>query len=501
MACTSLRRISALAALTFCSQLALSQQPIKPSETGAVPPKTWVDKDTGHRVWRVSDEPNSGAFYFNVNAYTPDHKQMVYNSPSGIMVLDLATMKSTLLVANPPLPADAPPAARFGRGARAIVVGHKTNSVFFTRTDPATHTSAIYKANTNTGEVRKLIDLPGRLSIASVNADETLGAGTYNEADVPGGDPNAPNAFVANAPPPPPPANANASTNPTLGGANVQADDKGAMMERRLAARIPLVLFTIRLEPGPNGEKPGLIKPLLHSTDWVNHLLFSPSDPQLLMYCHEGMWQKVDRIWLIHTDGTGNTLIHKRTMAMEIAGHEFWGLDGQTIWYDWQYPKGEDFFLASYNLQTKKRTAYHMQRNEWSIHFNLTQDLDLFTGDGGDSGQVAEAPDGQWIELFYPKMIPQGEGALNEPDFFQPCVFKSERLVNMSHHNYRAEPNVRFSPDKKYIFFTSNMFGPSYIFGVEVKKAENPPAADIQSTPDLATKFNPVMTTPTTTEK
>ena len=68
------------------------------------------------------------------------------------------------------------------------------------------------------------------------------------------------------------------------------------------------------------------------------------------MYCHEGPWQKVDRIWMIHTDGTHNTLIHKRTMAMEIAGHEFWGLDGKTIWYDWQYPKGEDFFSAGYNL-------------------------------------------------------------------------------------------------------------------------------------------------------
>ncbi len=87
---------------------------------------------------------------------------------------------------------------------------------------------------------------------------------------------------------------------------------------------------------------------------------------------------------------------------MEIAGHEFWGLDGETIWYDWQYPKGEDFFLAGYNLKTGKRTAYHMQRDEWSIHFNLTKDLDLFTGDGGDPGQVAHAKDGEWIELFHP---------------------------------------------------------------------------------------------------
>ncbi len=112
-----------------------------------------------------------------------------------------------------------------------------------------------------------------------------------------------------------------------------------------------------------------------------------------------------------------------------------------------------------------------MQRNDWSIHFNLTQDLDMFTGDGGDSGQVAEAPDGQWIELFHPKMIGGTDGALNDPSFFQPGVFKSEHLVNMAHHNYRAEPNPRFSPDKKYVFFTSNMFGRSYIFAAEVAKA------------------------------
>jgi len=488
-----------------------------PSESGAMPPKTWVDKDTGHRVWRVSDEPNSGAFYFNVNAFTPDGKQMVYNSPGGIRVLELETMTTKMLVPNLPLPADAPTPSADGRGrgfgamARTIVVGHKTNSIFFTRMEPNTRTNAVYKADTNSGEIRKLIDLPRGVSIGSVNADETLGVGTYNEADCPGGDPNAPNAFVPraggfgafggpqDAQTSAPGAAPNRNTaNPALGGANVQSDDKGQMMERRLAARIPVVLFTIRLEPG-SGQKAGYIKPLLHSTDWIGHLLFSPTDPNLLMYCHEGMWQKVDRIWLIHTDGTQNTLIHRRTMVMEIAGHEFWGLDGKTIWYDWQFPKGEDFFVAGYDLANGKRTAYHLQRNEWSIHFNLTRDLDLFCGDGGDSGQVAQAPDGEWIELFRPQMIGGTEGALNSPDFWQPGVFHSEHLVNMKHHNYRAEPNPRFSADKKYVFFTSNMFGRSYVFAAEVAKATD--THDAVSTPELATKYNPIMPTPTTTEK
>ncbi|MDP9037643.1 MAG: oligogalacturonate lyase family protein [Acidobacteriota bacterium] len=506
----------AVVVLPLCSAAtaqprAAQGNPDGPSVTGEMPPKTWVDKDTGHRVWRVSDEPNSGGFYFNVNAFTPDGRQMVYNSPSGIMALDLASMKSTLLVPNPPRPQTAEGRARggFGMGPRTIVVGHKTNSVFFTQMDPATRINAVYKADTHTKAVTKLIDLPPHVSIGSVNADETLGVGTYNEADCPGGDPNAPNAFGAppaqgettrdRGMPAPPRPDANLQ-NPVLGSQNVQAEDKGTMMERRLAARIPVVLFTIRLAPGPNGEQAGTIRQLLHSTDWIGHLLFSPTDPQLILYCHEGMWQKVDRIWLIHTDGTQNTLIHKRTMVMEIAGHEFWGLDGKSIWYDWQYPKGEDFFVAGYDLTTKKRTAYHLQRDEWSIHFNLTQDLDLFCGDGGDSGQVARAHDGEWIELFRPQMIGGTEGALNEPAFFQPGVFRSEHLVNMKHHNYRAEPNPRFSPDKKYVFFTSNMFGRGYVFAAEVAKAPAT-ATDIQSTPELATKYNPLMPTPTTAAK
>jgi oligogalacturonide lyase len=461
--------------------------------SGPVPPKSWVDKDTGHRVWRLSEEPNSGGFYFNINAYTPDEKQMIYTAPDGIHVLDLATRQAKLLVANPPHEGSAPgaPGPMAAGIAHALVVGHKTNSVFYTKTDPATGVNSVYKADTNTGAITKLVDLPAKRMIVSVNADETLAAGTYIEGDATGKE------YGSNMPAP---AQSTAgqsggATDNRIGsaaqGPHYQPLDKGQMMERRLAARLPLVLFTIRLEPGPNGEKAGDIKILLHSTDWVNHLLFSPVDPELLMYCHEGPWQKVDRIWMIHTDGTHNTLIHKRTMYMEIAGHEFWGLDGETIWYDWQYPKGEDFFLAGYNLKSGARTAYHLQRNEWGIHFNLTRDLSLFCDDGGDPGQVARAKDGEWIELLRPQMITDGPGSINEPDFWQGGAFHAEHLVNMSHHYYREEPNVRFSPDKSLVIFTSNMFGPSYVFGVEVEKAANPPDADVQSTPDLARKYNP----------
>ena len=485
--------LAAVAALALLPVAAHAADDAKPT-----PPKTWVDKDTGHRVWRLSDEPNSGGFYFNVNAYTPDQKTMIYTAPDGIHAMDMETMKTRLIVPNPPRPANAPPGPGgfFRYGVHALVAGFKTNSVFYTQTDPTTNVTCVYKADVYSGQIRKLVDLPAHRMIVSINADETLAAGTYLVDE-------SARDYGQNMLARPQPATGggdNRVASPEQG-PHYQPLDKGQMMERRLAAHYPLVLFTIRLESGPNGEKPGDIKELLHSTDWVNHLLFSPTDPELLMYCHEGPWQKVDRIWMIHTDGTHNTMIHKRTMVNEIFGHEFWGLDGETIWYDWQFPKGEDFFLAGYNLKTGQHTAFHLQRDEWGIHFNLTRDLDLFCDDGGDPGQVARSKNGEWIELLHPEMQKVGEGALNDPSFWQPGVFHSEHLVNMSHHNYREEPNVRFSPDKKLVIFTSNMFGPSYVFGVEVAKAVDPPAADVQSTPELATHFNPVNPTPTNTPR
>src|SRR5580693_209839 len=169
-----------------------------------LPPKSWVDKDTGHRVWRMSDEPNSGGFYFNINAYTPDHRSMIYTAPDGIHVLDMETHKTRLLVPNPPAAITGtstdPSAVRgagAGRNPHALVAGNKTDSVFYTQLDPATHTAAVYKADTNTGAIRKLTDLPPKISIVSVNADETLAAGTYIEGNATGKE------YGSNAPAPP----------------------------------------------------------------------------------------------------------------------------------------------------------------------------------------------------------------------------------------------------------------------------------------------------------
>jgi oligogalacturonide lyase len=412
--------------LLMAAVAACAQQP----GPGDAPPTSWIDPDTGHRVVRLTREPGSASLYFNQNGYTADGKRLVYTTPGGVSVMDLGTRETKRVVQ--------------GR-VRLIEAGRRNNSVYYVRD------GAAYYTDIDTGESRKIADLPRRGSISTVNADETLLAGTYIEGD--GQDYN-------NRRPARPGASASRAAG--QGHSLDQPRNKGQMMEERWAAHLPMGLFTMNINTGE-------IKTIHKANDWLNHLLFSPTDPTLLMFCHEGPWHKVDRIWTIRTDGTNVRKIHTRTMAMEIFGHEFWSADGKTIWYDLQTPRGEDFWLAGYRVDTGERTWYHLQRDEWSIHFNVTRDGTLFCGDGGDPGQVARARNGQWIYLFRPELIPNR--GIEDKSFVRPGVLRSERLVNMSAHNYRLEPNVSFTPDQKWVVFRSNMFGQTYVFAVEVAKA------------------------------
>jgi len=411
------------------------------------PPKSWIDPDTGHRVFRLTDEPGSDSNYFNVNAFSPDGKEMMYvvNETGNIGVVDMTTMKTRIIVQ----------AKDQDHRPHAIHVGFKTPTVFYTlpteSADPSQPASreltTLWAANMETGESRKLIDLPRRVTIVTINADETLGAGGLIEGEGPQ------RGYGARQ-----------GARGGMGSRNLgEAMDKGQMMERRLAAHYPMTLFTIDLQTGK------MNKLLQHDTNWLNHFQFSPTDPSLLLFAHEGMWWKVDRIWTMHTDGTKPMLIHKRTMENEIDGHEWWGADGKTLFYQLHYPRGmESSFIASYNEDTGERVWLRYAPDLTSIHDNSSPDGKLFCGDGG-----FRTPN---IFLLRP-IIDKDQGTLGT-DLIRAGHLEGEKLVNMAKtaihnaHNYRLEPNPMFSPDQKYVIFRSNFFGPDYAFAVEVAKAQ-----------------------------
>ena len=399
-------------------------------------PREWIDPDTGHRVIRLSDEPGSASLYFHQNPYTPDGKKLLITVPGGLATIDLATKRIDKIVD--------------GR-VNVIIAGRKTGNIYYAKA------GVVYASDPNTHQTREIAKLPpapagGSVGVNTVNADETLLAGTITEGRVP------------NEPSQPQTAAPSATNSRGQAGAD-NYPGKESMMERRLAAHLPMQMFTVN-------TKTGEVKTILRSNDWLNHLQFSPTDPMMLLFCHEGPWHKVDRTWIIRADGTGLTKLHTRTMNMEIEGHEFWGADGRTVWYDLQTPKSQVFWVAGYNLETGVRNWYNLPIEEWSVHFNVSPDGKLFAGDGGGPNSVAAGHNGQWIYLFRPQERPGG----NSPELpdsakmIRTGYFKAEKLVNLSKHDYRLEPNVTFTPDQKWIVFRSNMFGPTHVFAVEIEK-------------------------------
>ncbi|HWY76123.1 MAG TPA: oligogalacturonate lyase family protein [Verrucomicrobiae bacterium] len=382
------------------------------------PPTEWIDSATGHKIVQLSSEPWSFSFYFHQNGYSPDGDRLVFATPSGLSAVDLKTRKIEHIVD--------------GR-ADQVVVSRKTPQVFYVRQ------GTVYATRLDTLATREIAKIPPefrRGSGLTVNADDTLLAGSLTEANFSRSNAVPSTNSVSAESLRPGPAYERKSSNPD------------SSLEARWASHVPMRLYTIDIQTGE-------FKTFLSSTDWLNHVQFSPTDPKLLMFCHEGPWHKVDRIWTIRNDGTGLRKIHTRTMDMEIAGHEFFSADGKTIWYDLQTPKGREFWLAGLNLETGEKVRYPVPRDEWSVHYNTSRDGKLFCGDGGGPRSVAAPGNGQWLYLFTP------EGG----------KLKAEKLVDLSKHDYDLEPNATFTPDGKWIVFRSNMHGPSHVYAVEIAKS------------------------------
>ncbi|GJM33973.1 MAG: oligogalacturonate lyase [Saprospiraceae bacterium] len=386
------------------------QVPILETGSQTPMPKEWIDKDTGHKLKRISEGNTSNrSFYFHNNPFLKAKDgigdlMIYYGSTEDdnrqLFSLNLETMESVQLTHHP----DRKSGEIVGKNRREVFYQIQ-DSVFATHIDKQS-TRLVYVFTDDF-----------KAHITTLNADETKLAGTWAGPEK--------RAILEKYP------------------------AKGDFFNRIFEAKIPHTLFTVDIETGE-------LQKIHTENTWLGHIQFSTTDPDILMFCHEGPWHEVDRIWNIDIQTKAIKKVHERSVHREIAGHEFWSWDGKTIWYDLQIPRGETFYLAGYKIKNGKKTRYQMDRNEWSIHFNISPDQKLFCGDGGNPTQVAKAEDGMWIYLFKPKKN----------------RLKSTKLVNMKHHEYRLEPNVHFSPDGKWIIFRANFEGESQIYAVEIQKSK-----------------------------
>jgi oligogalacturonide lyase len=375
-------------------------------------PAAFNDPDTGAKIMHLSTAPNdaSGVIYFTQGGITPDSRYTLVRyldhsagHTAGLMYRYDFT-NGELVQLTPMM-------------TKNQVMAAKSGNLYFT----ADGDRAIYVTNIHDLSTRKLADMPPGVLCSgnlTINADETLVAANGSLADEHANDP------VLTTPP-----------------------NQGSTFGDTFNRHDTNLLLSVETKTGKYTE--------LHRINtWLGHTQFSPVDPTLLMFCHEGPWAKVDRMWTLRIgDGSQPQNVLKRTEENEIAGHEFWSSDGATIWYDHNYRKtpGKQF-LEGRSVADGTITRYPIKAPFGSIHYTQSPDGKFFVCDGSTN---KAHPEQQAMFILVPD---HGE-------------LRPIKLCSMERNDYKAaEPNPHVTPDQRWVVFTATFFGTPQAYALELPR-------------------------------
>lgn len=191
---------------------------------------------------------------------------------------------------------------------------------------------------------------------------------------------------------------------------------------------------------------------------WISHVNISPVDPNIILFCHEGRWHLVQRMWIVRADTHEIWPLVVQKKYLERAGHEFFASDGRVVA---QYARRDspsskewihyDIFVNPDGSALKKyrypaRGPGHIKTNSKCTHAV------------GDRGFISKdfAEGGAYISLIK----------------YEDGVARLKLLCrhNTSWLSQRSHPHPIFTPDDANVIFTSDMEGTCNVYMVPVEK-------------------------------
>jgi len=209
--------------------------------------------------------------------------------------------------------------------------------------------------------------------------------------------------------------------------------------EEMLAESPPTTIRVVEIATGKNWAA-------YEDPAWCSHVNFSPARPDLICYCHEGPWQQVkQRMWIVTADGSQRYALRPQD-ERDAVGHEYWLGDGEHVaFHNWHREKGHLMGWIRYD----NTGLVELPFPEGSSHFQSNSDNSVQVGDG--------RADHPYILLW---RIAGGVG-------------KPRKLVRhqSSFHIQRAHPHPIFSPDNKWVLYTSDATGYCNVYLAKAEEA------------------------------
>jgi len=219
----------------------------------------------------------------------------------------------------------------------------------------------------------------------------------------------------------------------------------------------------IRRVPLDGGESEVLVE-----TDrWASsHVNASPTRPELLVYCEEGPWDRVDhRIHTVNAE-TGETWRVREVADDEGVGHEYWMQDGERVGYHGSRdPQGRDRiddpepYMGSARYDDTDHREMALPDDVYALTHTHANSPDRHVCDGSFTGVP--------FSLLY------------EWDEASESYAGPRKLATVDWRSGSPHPHSRFSPDGSQVVFDSDRYdGSSNVYLVDVPAFEALPEYD-----------------------
>jgi len=173
---------------------------------------------------------------------------------------------------------------------------------------------------------------------------------------------------------------------------------------------------------------------------WIGHVNTSPTRADLLSFCHEGPWDRVDnRIWGLDLS-TGRAWAVRPREGDESPGHEYWLADGETMAYHGRRPDGSSL-MGRIRYDNSERLEFAFSEETGHTHSN---DFSLVVGDAGSVVRMWRVRNGN---LEGPRVLAEHRG---------------------SKHVQALHVHPRFTPDGSEVLYTADPQGYGNVYLAQV---------------------------------